>query len=82
MLRAQPTTKRSSLLTGLSHFAATLAPEGYSILFDGGHQPGRPRQRIKWRAASPPAIGSQESDGSALLRVLTARLKMPPEKID
>jgi hypothetical protein len=32
----------------------------------------------KWRAASPPAIDSQESDGSALLRVLTDRLEMPP----
>jgi hypothetical protein len=29
-------------LTGLSHFGATPPPEGYSILFDGGHQPGRP----------------------------------------
>jgi hypothetical protein len=32
----------------------------------------------KWRAASQPAIGSQESGGSALLRVLTDRLEMPP----
>jgi hypothetical protein len=36
----------------------------------------------KWRAPSPPAIGSQGSDGSALMRVLTDRLEMPPEKID
>jgi hypothetical protein len=32
----------------------------------------------KWRAASQPAIGSQESGGSALWRVLTDRLEMPP----
>jgi len=32
----------------------------------------------KWRAAVPPAIGSQESDGSALLRDLIDRSEMPP----
>jgi hypothetical protein len=50
-------------LIGLSHFGATLPPEGYSILFDGGHPVG-PTKETKWRAAVPQAIGSQESDGS------------------
>jgi hypothetical protein len=40
-------------LTGLSHFGVTLAPEGYSILFDGGHQPGRPHQRIQMAGCGP-----------------------------
>jgi hypothetical protein len=40
-------------LAGLSHFGVTLAPEGYSILFDGGHQPGRPHQRIQMAGCGP-----------------------------
>jgi hypothetical protein len=40
-------------LIGRSHFGATLAPEGYSILFDDGHQPGRPHQRIQMAGCEP-----------------------------
>ena len=61
-------------LTGLSHFGVTLAPEGYSILFDGGHQPGRPHQRIQM-AGCGPASGRQPR--KRRLRVLTDRLEMP-----
>jgi hypothetical protein len=54
----------TAMLTGLSHSGVTLAPEGYSILLTAAiNLVGRIKES-KWRAAVPPAIGSQRSRGS------------------